>query len=237
MIRLILSILVLITAVLNIGTEYLGPEWLRYASKVLAIFLILLVAVAAREPGPGRYKWLVVAALVISLVGDVLLVLPLDIFLFGLLVFLLAHLLYIAAFRSDPGGKGIVAWALLLFAALGVLIYLVLLPGLGSMTIPVLLYMLIIVAMTWQAAQRWSYKRDRAALFAAIGAALFMISDSMLAINRFGFEFSAAPAMVLTTYYLAQWLLARSVDQAPLFQSSGAKDLSADRADIHEAQV
>ncbi|NIS79555.1 MAG: hypothetical protein GTO14_04960, partial [Anaerolineales bacterium] len=47
---------------------------------------------------------------------------------------------------------------------------------------------------------------------AAVGATLFLLSDSLLAVNRFLLEFAAAPALVLISYYSAQWLLARSVE-------------------------
>jgi uncharacterized membrane protein YhhN len=227
-----LSVLALISAVLNIATEYFGPEWLRYLSKGLAIFLILLVAVTAGKPGSKRYQWLVVAALGLSLIGDMLLVLPFDFFLFGLLAFLAAHLLYIGAFRADPGGEGLVLWALVPFVISLGLVYLFLIPGLESMAIPVAFYVVVIGAMGWLAVQRWSKIRDRAALYAAVGAVLFAISDSILAVNRFRVEFNAAPLLVLTSYYLAQWLLARSVDQNRLDARSGPSMTESEGAGI-----
>jgi uncharacterized membrane protein YhhN len=140
-----------------------------------------------------------------------------------LIAFLVAHLLYIGAFRSDPGGSGLVLWALIPFALFVSLVYLYLLPGLGSMAFPVAIYVLVIAVMGWQGLQRWTFQRDRAALYAAIGAALFTLSDAILAVNRFRFEIGATPALVLTTYYLGQWLLARSVDRDRLFARSGKR--------------
>ncbi|MBL8245739.1 MAG: hypothetical protein JNL89_16200, partial [Rhodanobacteraceae bacterium] len=46
---------------------------------------------------------------------------------------------------------------------------------------------------------------------AAAGGMLFMASDSMIAIGRFGEPFDGQRLAVLTTYWAAQWLIARSV--------------------------
>jgi uncharacterized membrane protein YhhN len=65
--------------------------------------------------------------------------------------------------------------------------------------------------MGWQATTRWHSLNDDAALYATLGATLFMISDSILAINRFAKPFRAAEASLLTTYFAAQALIALSV--------------------------
>jgi uncharacterized membrane protein YhhN len=64
--------------------------------------------------------------------------------------------------------------------------------------------------MAWQAAERWYAARMTAA--AAVGAVFFVLSDSALAIDRFVTPFHAAPSVVMTTYILAQWLIAASID-------------------------
>ena len=48
-------------------------------------------------------------------------------------------------------------------------------------------------------------------VIAFLGAVLFVISDSVLALDRFRGEFGAARALTLSTYYAAQWLIASSV--------------------------
>ncbi|MEO6519950.1 MAG: lysoplasmalogenase family protein, partial [Pseudoxanthomonas sp.] len=50
------------------------------------------------------------------------------------------------------------------------------------------------------------------ARLAAIGALFFVISDTLLAWNRFGGGIHLAPLWVLGTYFVAQWYIARSVD-------------------------
>jgi uncharacterized membrane protein YhhN len=58
---------------------------------------------------------------------------------------------------------------------------------------------------------RWSQTGQSQALLAFLGAVLFLVSDSALAVNRFRGHYKSAPALILSTYFAAQWLIARSV--------------------------
>ncbi|MCP4370587.1 MAG: lysoplasmalogenase, partial [Deltaproteobacteria bacterium] len=58
---------------------------------------------------------------------------------------------------------------------------------------------------------QWAQNRARWALLAFAGAALFVLSDSALALNKFGEPFAAARALTLTTYFSAQWLIGLSI--------------------------
>ena len=80
--------------------------------------------------------------------------------------------------------------------------------------LPVLVYVLTIGVMAWQAAERWARAEDASALLALVGALFFVVSDSALAMNRFRKPFRSAQALVLSTYYTAQWLIALSVASA-----------------------
>ena len=90
----------------------------------------------------------------------------------------------------------------------------ILAPYLGKMKWPVVVYMVVILVMAWQAWERWSQTGQSAALLAFLGAVLFVISDSALAVNRFRGRYKSAPALILSTYFAAQWLIVRSVEQA-----------------------
>ncbi len=79
------------------------------------------------------------------------------------------------------------------------------------MKIPVFVYVLVILVMGWRAWERWTGTRMKTALFAFFGAMLFIISDSVLALNKFREHFEIARALSLTTYFCAQWLIALSV--------------------------
>lgn len=207
---LLLTLLALVTAALHIRAEYRGPRWHTYAFKPTTTLLILGVALLGASADPA-YRWLVVAGLVCSLAGDVFLMLPSDRFREGLVSFLAAHLLYIAAFSRAGAGPALLALAP--FAVYGIAIFAWLLPHLGRMKLPAAAYLLAIVAMAWQAGGQWLAVRSGWALLALVGATLFVASDSVLAANRFRGSFASAQLCVLGSYYPAQWLIARSVDQ------------------------
>lgn len=208
-ITLVLSVGALISAVLAIRAEMAGTETQVYIFKPLATILILLIALQAVDAPSTFYKWAIVAGLAFSLAGDILLMLPADLFLFGLISFLVAHILYIIGFSSVAGFYR--SWiALLPFALYGLVMVVILWPGLGAMAVPALIYMVVILVMAWQALGQWQQTGETRALLAFIGALLFVVSDSTLALNRFGYAFDLSPLVVLSTYWSAQWLIALS---------------------------
>jgi uncharacterized membrane protein YhhN len=209
---IILSVLVLISAVQTIRAKLHDSKPREYLYKPLTMVLIITLAVLETEPVSGLYQQLIVAGLVASLIGDVALMLPGDRwFLYGLLAFLSGHVLYIAAFNQSRYGDA--AWVYLLpYAAFGVVMLWWLWPHLGSMRGPVALYVAVILIMAWQAANRWLIDPEPDnALLALVGAYLFVASDSVLAIERFRGTWRSAPVWVLSTYFVAQWLIALSV--------------------------
>ncbi len=206
-----LTVLAIVSAVIHLRAEYLGPDWQIYVFKPLTVICILLIAVLVERPVSSSYKRWIIVALGLSLVGDVLLMLPVDLFLPGLVVFLLAQVVYVAAFWIDSPRQRGPSWAPIPYVLYGVIVFSLLLPGLDDMQIPVLVYVVVICLMGWLALRRWRMVPNLPALLAAIGALFFLLSDTALAVNRFLQPFEAAPAVVLVTYYIAQYLLARSV--------------------------
>ena len=210
MIQKLLTLLVVVFGGLTIRAEYLGPRLQVYIFKPLTTILILVIAVLVGGSSSSIYKYLIFAGLVFSLAGDVFLMLPSDQFIAGLVSFLIAQLLYVAAFTTGKGFS--FNWlSVIPFLVYGIVIYVVLSPHLGSMRLPVIVYMLAILTMAWQGWERWSTLSEKGALLGFAGAALFVISDSILALNRFRGEFASARALTLTTYYAAQWLIALSI--------------------------
>jgi len=144
------------------------------------------------------------------MLGDVFLMLPGDWFAFGLGSFLLAHLCYLRAFRwrgewFRPFGPvfayGVVAAAVLAY----------LWPHLpAELKIPVVVYVVALAGMAAQAACVRRQRPDRVAMAAAIGGACFVLSDALLAIDRFALAIPFASVWVLLGYWTAQWLIGRS---------------------------
>jgi len=212
--------MILLVAILAIIGAYLHGDgrWLHWLAKPATTLLIAGIAWQVHAPAQPFYRRAVLAGMLMSCVGDIALMLPMDAFVPGLVAFLLAHLCYIAAFRDGlRGGRSLVAASVLLgaFAALNVLGLWPHLPA--PMRIPVLAYVVVLASMAVLALAR-AWVRPQAAApepcsarWAAAGAVLFVASDSLLAWDRFAGGLPLASLLVLSTYYAAQYAIARSV--------------------------
>lgn len=174
----------------------------------------------------GVYYWLaasehrsmlVLLAILFSFGGDTLLMFD-DVqpgyFMFGLVSFLTAHLFYIFAYRQHrdeqitDGLQGLQRIRLafpIILAGTGLVI--ILYPVLGDLKYPVMTYALVLVLMVLNALFRFGRTNNRSFWMVFAGAVLFMVSDSLLAINKFLAPLSQAGLLVMSTYILAQYLL------------------------------
>jgi len=154
---------------------------------------------------PTEYRRWISLGLIFSVVGDVLLAWPGDLFIFGLGAFLFAHLAYLKAYFSDC--RRLALLPLVLALGVGAILLSILIShGLGELLIPVVVYALVISAMLWRALARLgSEVPKRSAWLAAVGAVSFVVSDALIGINRFVLAFEAAPYLLITTYWLGQW--------------------------------
>ncbi|MGF0240839.1 lysoplasmalogenase [Rhodococcus sp. IEGM1300] len=159
---------------------------------------------------PTDYRRWISLGLIFSLIGDVLLAWPGDLFVFGLGAFLVAHLAYLKAYLSDCRRLAVLP----LVIALGVgavLLGVLIAHGLGPLLVPVIVYGLAISAMLWRALARLgSDVPKRSALLAAGGAVAFVFSDSVIGIDRFVTSFHAAAYVIILSYWLGQWAITAS---------------------------
>lgn len=201
-------------AIIGAGASNAGI-WLHYVFKPLTTLLILLRIRAIGNPVNARYRRAVLTGVALSLVGDIFLMLPASVlpagFMLGLVSFLIAHLFFLRALSSDVGlfaRPGVI----IVFLLVGAVNLAILWPGLAaSLKIPVVAYMLCLIAMTSQAAIRYLQLRTRGSRLAAIGGMLFMLSDTILAYNKFYLPVPASALLILVTYYAAVFLIADSV--------------------------
>ncbi len=210
-----------LAAVLATATAALGLVDLHRIFKplVLMVALYQIVVYDFLSATPSQFffrtgghlvrvtgKNMLLTALAFCLLGDALLMFD-RLFIFGLAAFLVGHLCYIALFRGDA------PWfasrkALTAALACGVGMYVFLLPHLPKMLLlPVAAYVLAITLMAAQAIGRAAFLRDRASRYVAIGAVFFMLSDTLLAINKFVASLPMSQLLVLGTYYIAQILI------------------------------
>lgn len=188
-------------------------RWLHWIAKPLATALVFALAWRARPAVSARYRHFVLAGIACSLAGDVLLMLPGDLFVPGLVAFLLGHACFIAALLGDSR-FAVPAWPLLACLAYGIANLVALWGAIAApLRVPVVVYVAVLCSMAGQALAR-ALRGEAPARLAARGALLFMLSDSVLAWDRFRGPLPLASLWVLATYYLALWWIARSVQKA-----------------------
>lgn len=175
-----------------------GNLLIQTASKPIPL-IVLIVSVNRKN----SYNTLVSIGLVLSLIGDILLAKMVDQFLFGLVSFLAAHVVYIFAFLKKS--KKLALVESIPFYAYGAILFFFLQSHLGDMRIPVLVYVIIITTMLWRSfVQR---KNSKLANLAFIGAMFFTISDTFIAIYRFYEPFIYDRELTILTYWIAQYLI------------------------------
>jgi uncharacterized membrane protein YhhN len=191
----------------------LEKEHWRFFSK---FFLMPILAAyflySVRERSITRW---IVAALIFSWIGDVLLQFEKEdplFFLLGLSSFLLAHVFYIIFFHQIRVKEQLASrwWLIIPVAAYYVGLIFLLLPNLGDMTLPVRVYGIVISLMLLLALHCLFMKDRVTGRVLVAGALLFVISDSVLAINKFYASFDGAGVIVMLTYGLAQLLIVLS---------------------------
>lgn len=198
------------------------PAWLLFAAKPLTTVLLIVHAAGRGADEPAARRW-ILGGLVLSLVGDVALLWPTEGFLPGLVAFLLAHLAYIVAFHGRV--RFAARWQpFALYALIAAPVLTTLWPGVpAALRVPVLVYVVCLASMAAQAAVVWLSMRgtagERLAWSGAIGGALFLLSDALLAANKFAAPLPAASLLVLGSYWAAQWCIAGSL-RAPASATS-----------------
>ena len=174
-----------------------------------ATMLTLIGVVLALTPQHDAQRVLFLVGLVLSLAGDVFLMLPADLFVAGLASFLLAHLAYIAGFAAAGPTARWLALGVVVVAIAGATVGRRIVRAVRSgehakMVAPVAAYMTIISAMVVLAI-------GSAERLAAAGALSFYCSDALIAWDRFVAPKRWARPAIMATYHLAQAALVVSL--------------------------
>lgn len=191
-----------------IAFEQEAVAW--YLKPLLLPFLLL----AANNANPFPTKKTLILALTFSWIGDIILLFA-DCgeiyFILGLVSFLIAHILFIRLFLKQPTRNspnklyfaiGVLVVACYLFCMLYVLY-----PTLGTLKIPVSVYAFTIslmLAMAIRGSLTWQKPMH---LLLLNGAFAFVVSDSILAMNKFYTNLPNASLLIMSTYIVAQYLI------------------------------
>jgi uncharacterized membrane protein YhhN len=208
--------IIIISAVLLVGLLYFEKTGNRKGAiptkTVLSLFFVIAALVQV-HPIPTYYYFLL-AGLILCLGGDFFLALPQKgMFLAGLVLFLLGHVLYIVAFFSVSSLSGLIWPGIIVVLVFSGSVYLWLSPHLGGMKVPVLFYVVIISVMVMAA---WSILvggglNSTVSIMIFAGALSFYFSDIFVARDRFLKKEFFNRLVGLPLYYAGQFLLAFSV--------------------------
>ena len=201
-----LSVALIFVIIFFVG-YFLDNQLMKLIAKPIPVLILALLL-----PRKSKYQKLIFFGLLFSVLGDFLLEIPADLFIFGLLAFLFAHVSYIIGFLNrKQTTEGIAA---LIFLAVGIAFYILIYSNLGDYKIAVAVYMFVILAMVWRAfAQR---KIDKFANLAFWGALLFMFSDMNIAFDKFYISYEYSSIVIMLTYWLGQFLIFLAAEKSKI---------------------
>jgi uncharacterized membrane protein YhhN len=209
--KIYISFTTLYLIILYLNLE--GFDW--YMKPILLPLLLTAVAVSENFPT----KKILLTALIFSWIGDIILLFSDKgelYFIFGLVAFLISHLVYIVLFSKQQNTRTNDNKALFWIGILAILAYFVfmidtLFPKLGPLKIPVLVYAIIITTMlffAFKGSLKWANPANN---YILIGAIVFVSSDSILAFNKFYTPITHASFLIMLTYCLAQYLIVTGI--------------------------
>lgn len=215
------SFLILALVIAVVDWVAVAKDWKRVEYFAKPGVMVALLAWLWTIGGLGGQLGWFAAGLLLSMAGDIFLMLPREQFIAGLVSFLLAHIAYLVGLNETlpPINLASVAIMLLIGLAGGNLFKRInqglKSRGLEKLAPPVLLYSIVISLMLFSALITLVRPEDQAggwmpgpAILVSAGALLFFLSDSFLAWNKFVEPLPYGRLRVIITYHLGQGLIA-----------------------------
>ena len=208
---LIFFLILAVSDSLVVGVNLLS---LHLILKPLLIPTLIAAAILNTKRSFGRN--LIVTGLFFSFMGDVFLLVddkfPI-LFIIGLICFLLTHLLYCWYFlqikRTSVSLLILHPFLALIPIAYTAALLMILMPTLGSLKIPVIIYAIVLGCMLLCSLYAYKNILPAAAILFTTGALFFIMSDSLLAINKFYYSFKQAGFLIISSYCAAQFLIVK----------------------------
>lgn len=208
------SFIFFLVFVIQLYAEYANNIELRNFAKPL-IVVVLLVWLYLSTNLKGRFHKRIFIGLIFAWAGDILLMFQSgkpSFFIYGLIAFVACHIFYIRAFtldhRSNPNHKTpYFLWVVGAFAIFCSGLFFYLQPKLGAMQFPVLMYAIIITVMAIMAVNRYGKVNIFSFKLVLYGALFFLLSDSVLAVNKFAQPIPQSGALIMASYMIAQYLI------------------------------
>lgn len=185
----------------------------RFTKPVLMPLLIFFIYESSKGKVTARIL-LLCLAIFFSWLGDISLLYQSDqiYFMIGLGLFLIAQVTYVFVLKKSVYQSIQFDFIKILpFAVYAVLLFALLIPKAGGLAIPIFIYGIVISIMAGTARLRVGSTSHESYGLALYGSLMFLLSDSILAINKFYVEIPMAGLWVMSTYIAAQLLLVDGV--------------------------
>ncbi len=199
----------------HVGAEALSLFWLAASTKTLPLAL-LFISFYLEVAVKSRFKGLILSGLLFSLLGDMLLLMArLDetYFLLGLSSFLLAHIFYILAFsgyarQHPPGYIRSAPWSVIPFVLYVIALSIWWWEDLGGLRWPVGAYSIVITVMGLSVLNLRKVAPVSIFPILLAGAVFFILSDTMIAVEKFKVPIPLSRIWIMATYFFAQGCIA-----------------------------
>lgn len=210
----IFFILFISVALLELASHLLQNMQLHLFVKPLLMPLLVVYFTTKSLKAFKEAKWVLIA-LFFSFLGDTFLMFDGSaaiFFILGLSMFLLAHIFYIVFFYKQANTLIVFKkpFSMVLVIFYGIFLIYYLFPHLGEMTLPVVVYASVIMMMLIFATNLW-LNTVKGSKWILLGALFFVISDSLIAIDKFAVRIWQAQFLIMITYIFAQWAIIEGV--------------------------
>jgi len=220
-------LLFLIVSTGELISKTVSVHWLEMICKPAIMISLGLFYWAAQREKKEPVVLTVILAIFFSCLGDVLLMFQranANFFTLGLGSFLLAQVNYILAYKQHQGERSAdelqglqrIRFSLpIILSGTGLVV--ILYKHLGDLKIPVLLYAGVLTYMVLTALFRFGRTNTSSFAMVFAGAILFMISDSLIAVDKFLEPLSMAGFWIMTTYIIGQFLIVKGLVRSSSF--------------------
>ncbi len=201
------------TSLANLVGQLVSSEDLERYTKPLLMPLLLFYVYKSSIGNTTLKVILLSVALLFSWLGDVVLMFQANetYFILGIGLFLIAQVTYILVLRKSTYRKAELNLTKIVpFLIYGAILFYVLLPA-GDFTVPIIVYGIVILVMMINASMRKGHTSERSYQLAFLGSILFVLSDSVLAVNAFKEPVPYAGFFIMSTYCAAQYLLVEGI--------------------------
>ncbi|MFD0992115.1 lysoplasmalogenase [Tenacibaculum geojense] len=207
--NVLVTVLFLIVSMANFYSVYFDNFLVEMISKPLIVtFLAILYLINSK-----KLSFWFLSALLFSFWGDVLLLFNDSYFVFGLASFFLSHVFYtIVTVKKIKtySIKNVVASSIPYVLFLIILLYLIY-ENLHDFLAPVIIYGIVISVFGVTTLVNFIQNKTTENGWLFLGATIFIISDSLIALNKFYETKHIYGILIMITYVVAQYLICKSI--------------------------